>query len=121
MSSDCFVEHIIKFYNLLKCRNFKIIRLFLDERTDNISQKINSQACSINNEIDKFNDMEIKKRDKFCKWKKRLKGMNEVNVLLIKEASKLIFKLQQKMYVLVLKIITVAFLQVFFNYFVFRF
>lgn len=98
------------FYSLLKCRYFKIIRLLLDEKTNDIYQKLNSQAYTFNNEVKKFNNVEVKINYKFCMWKKGLKGKNDVNMSLITEASKLIFKYQQKMYVQVLLIIIVAFL-----------
>lgn len=73
-----------------------IISSQLDKQTDNIYQKLNSEKDMINNEIDKFNNINNMEKE-FCKWKERLKQNNEINISLTKEALKLISKYQQKM------------------------
>lgn len=71
----------------------------LDEQTNDIYQKLNLQKNLLNQEIDKFNNTDVKIKNVFCKWKESLIKKNDENILLINEAHKLIFKYQQKMYV----------------------
>lgn len=76
---------------------FLIFSALLEEKTNEVYLKLNSQKVVINNEIEKLNNTNIKLENEFNKWKKKVKQQSDLHVSLINEAYKLIFKYQQTM------------------------
>lgn len=71
--------------------------MLLEEQTNDVYQKINSQKDILNDNIERFNKTDVKMKNEFNQWQERLKEQTEINVSLVKESHRLILEYQQKM------------------------